>query len=170
MKDLLRPTEINTSDFGNAKDLKEIESIDHKLTTLAPESEPFFMHNDAEIITESDGNNKLKLIFNESILLTKREEIISVKIKTPKVWTLRFHFTNNTSEEANSSRFESAPEENTANVYLNKWMTTTWVENTAAWPFTSKDKKVTLLVKIRSSADLKYDTIRSLTLSIWKKI
>ncbi len=109
----------------------------------------------------------LELIYNESIVLTSKND--SIRIRLPEkggFWGLIFTFTDDLTKNPFSSVTTFSGNDITIN--LNRWYSDNWAENIKPFTFESKNKNFKIFVKIKTSANLHQD-FRTFQISVWRK-
>lgn len=112
---------------------------------------------------------ELELIAEHSILLLDNDDIIEVALPVKAgSWIVKCMFTDDDNFKEQSVTTEI---ENDRNIILklNKWYSSTWVENSTPYKFTSKGKTFEIYVKIRTTA-IPGQNSRSVIINIWLKI
>ncbi len=126
------------------------------------------MDNGSEIKVLTGDGNDLKLIFNETILLPKIDSTLSIRLPDEaNKWLLTIYFKQNDNEEALNARDEYQGD--SIFLYLNKWYSDTWIENTSPYHFFSKNNQINVYVKIRSSA-MRQSLGRAVMISVWQPL
>lgn len=124
----------------------------------------------ADGYSAKDPLESYNLIYNESLLLLNKEDIVGLTLDTgvAKVkWILFFRFVSNASKKALSIDVNTN-DRSVTDIYFNNWYADDWVENKEPIVIESKDKTKRIFIKIRSTAN-RNTTFRSVIITIWTK-
>lgn len=122
---------------------------------------------DCEIIIESEGV-KYELVYNTQFLLLNEKDKIHLTLpKSVKNWKVTFEFTDDDSVAKLNLNWEI--KDGIISFKLNKWYSSTWIENKTPAHFSTKDKASEYQFKIRTQANTDHP-YRMFYLTVWKKI